>query len=173
MGFFDGNMGNILEIISGSDELLDVIRPLREGLFRHHAKLTEHFASDFSLEKIDETENGLLACSRRGGLHIAVAQTKDGAHHVGFCITRILADKTGDIFSMFVDEAYRGLGIGQKLMMDALRYLNQKGVDTINTHVLYGNEKVLSFYQKFGLYPRTIVLRRYNADKLDGSATCR
>jgi len=44
-------MGNISEIITGSDELLGIIHPLRENLFKHHAELAKHFASDFALEK--------------------------------------------------------------------------------------------------------------------------
>ena len=47
-------------------------------------------------------------------------------------------------------------------MLDALDYLNQKDVNTISTHVLSGNDKVISFYKKFGFYPRTIVLKKEN-----------
>ena len=157
----------MIEIITGSGELLNVLRHLRESLFKHHAQLSEHFASDFASNKIDSTKDELLECSRSGRLHVALARAKNSDSHVGYCITRILANGMGDIFSIFVDETYRGQGIGQKLVLDALDYLDQKDVDTISTHVLSGNDKVISFYEKFGFYPRTIVLKKKNANRPD------
>ncbi len=153
----------MIEIITGSGELLDVLRPLRESLLKHHAQLSEHFASDFASDTIDSTQDELLECSRSGRLYVALARAKDSKRHMGYCTTRILADRMGEIFSIFVDERYRGQGVGQKLMLDALDYLNQKDVNTISTHVLSGNDKVISFYKKFGFYPRTIVLKKENA----------
>ncbi|MBI4267264.1 MAG: GNAT family N-acetyltransferase, partial [Chloroflexi bacterium] len=66
----------------------------------------------------------------------------------------------GCLESIFVESDYRGNDIGDTLMAKAIEWMNSKKVQTITLDVGVGNEEVLSFYSRYGFYPRTIVLQQ-------------
>ncbi len=75
---------------------------------------------------------------------------------LGFCIA-YSKSVSGKIEVLFVDEKYRRNGFGLKLMNSAVEWFKEKQVDDIELIVVYGNEAV-SFYQKLGFYPRSIIM---------------
>ncbi len=51
---------------------------------------------------------------------------------------------------LIVSEKYRGLGIGDKLLNEVVKYGHKKGVKRINWEVLDWNEPAIKFYEKKG-----------------------
>nr|WP_282433378.1 GNAT family N-acetyltransferase [Desulfosporosinus sp. FKA] len=78
---------------------------------------------------------------------------------IGYCVTTIDND-IGEIESLFVDEAYRKMGLGTVLMERALNWLEQNSITKKRLNVAVGNEQVLNFYRRFGFHPRTIILEQ-------------
>ncbi len=81
---------------------------------------------------------------------------------IAYCISTIDKDdkKTGEIDSLYVDTSSRNSGVGKVLMDKAIEWLISKGTQTQRLVVGIGNEDVLSFYEQFHFYPRSIKLER-------------
>ena len=76
-----------------------------------------------------------------------------------YCISKIL-NGVGEISSIYVEDKFRHIGIGSKLMNVALDWLDSNCVNAITINVAVGNERVLSFYNKFNFFERHLVLKR-------------
>ena len=63
-------------------------------------------------------------------------------------------DLLGEIDSLFVEEKYRKCGLGDMLMNLAIDWLNSNQAKTKVIAVAEGNEKVMDFYKKFGVYSK-------------------
>jgi len=79
---------------------------------------------------------------------------------VGYCVSSLSAEKTGEIESIFIEEKYRSQGIGSSLVTRALEWLDTKGSVRNRVSVGDGNEEAWGFYAKFGFYPRMTVLEQ-------------
>jgi len=59
-----------------------------------------------------------------------------------------------EIVFIAVDEAYRGQGVGKKLVTAAIDYLREKGCNNCRTKTLAHNLGVIRFYEGMGWYVR-------------------
>ncbi len=84
----------------------------------------------------------------------------DGDQRVGYCITSLDAEKTGEVESIYVLEAYRGRGIGNALMLSSLAWMQQNGATKRTVIVAAGNEQVFSFYERYGFHIRKTMLEQ-------------
>ena len=66
----------------------------------------------------------------------------------------------GVIQNLFVEEAYRGRGIGSQLLEAAETILTDRGADRIRLEVLIQNERARSFYVEHGYEPQRITLEK-------------
>jgi len=66
--------------------------------------------------------------------------------------------KIGDISGLMVDKNFRQNGIGKKLIMKAIEYFKQKGIEYYTIFTSVNNIKGISFYEKCGLKPLHTVL---------------
>lgn len=82
--------------------------------------------------------------------------------YVGYCISSINKGLEGEIDSIFVAYEYRKLDLGDKLMRNALEWLDKNKVKTRTIGVIDGNEEVLRFYKKYGFYKRIMILEEIN-----------
>lgn len=83
----------------------------------------------------------------------------------GYLIGRILEEETGraeskyaEIEHMFVDDDFRGRGIGEKLVIKFRDWARSKDLKIIKANVSYKNEKAIEFYKKVGLIPSDIMM---------------
>jgi diamine N-acetyltransferase len=79
---------------------------------------------------------------------------------VGYCVSSLSEDKTGEIESIFLENGYRSQGIGTDLMLRALAWMDKDGATRKRVSVGNGNEEAWKFYEKFGFYPRMTVLEQ-------------
>lgn len=75
-------------------------------------------------------------------------------------MSSIDSKKTGVIESVYVSEAYRGFGLGDRLMRNALSWLDEKNALVKVLDVTFGNEAVYSFYCRYGFLPRQTQLKQ-------------
>lgn len=59
----------------------------------------------------------------------------------------------GFISYLYVDQSYRGRGIGRRLMERAEQELADRGVDVVELEVLADNRPALAFYESVGYAP--------------------
>jgi len=93
-------------------------------------------------------------------MRVAVAVDGKTNQRIGYCVSSLDMDKTGEIDSIFVASAYRGKGVGDALIKDALAWMDGKGVETKTVAVGAGNEQAFGFYERYGFVPRKTVLEQ-------------
>jgi len=148
-----------LEFISGGRELLDFVKPLWEKLNKHHEESSKNFSHKFSSLNFEVRKSKFIN-DEDMQVKIDLIKDKEQKKYIGYCISTINADLTGEIDSLFVNKAYRKYGIGDKLMTRALQWLDDNKVKTKIIGVAEGNENVLDFYKKYGFYKRRIILEQ-------------
>lgn len=156
-------MNHEYQISSGGLEVLDEIKELWEQLNVHHRDRAPHFASVFASKTFADRRANILAHSA-GGLCVLLARDLTGKL-IGYCVNTITEKRVGEIDSLFVLPEYRGKGLGEALVEQSIRWLNEQGVEKIFLEVSAGNEQVFSFYAKFGFYPAKIVLEQHPRTK--------
>lgn len=147
-----------IEYITGGAELLDSIGPLWEKLNEHHERCSRYFSSRYAMLTFARRKAHLLAKARTGHLRVDLAKDAETGQYVGYCVSTATPDRVGEIDSIYVEEAYRHQGIGNSLMLRALDWLNDQGVQTKRGVIVVGNEQVLPFYSRYGFFPRRIEL---------------
>lgn len=152
---------NNFQFISGDEELLDLVQPLWEKLNKHHEVNSSYFSDKFRNLKFEVRKNKFI---KSNNLQVKIDLIKDIEKdlYVGYCISTINEDLTGEIDSIFVEKEYRKYGLGDKLMNIALEWLNSKQVKTKIIGVAEGNENVLEFYKRYGFYKRRVILEQIN-----------
>jgi len=144
--------------ISGGSELLDRIQPLWEQLNQQHAALSPHFASEFEANSFSKRKAGLLKKYADGQLRVDLCRAPGIL--IGYLVSGMTSDGIGEIESIFVAAEFRGQGIANELMHRALEWLDLQGVHTKAIAVAVGNERAYTFYERFGFYPRLVMLKQ-------------
>lgn len=130
------------------------IKTLWENLNAHHLSRSTHFKDHFSKFTFEKRMEGL---KKRD--HFTAYVAEDDGESGGYCIATV-DGLIGEIDSLFVNEPYRGKGVGEKLMSLALEWLEWQECETIKVSIAEGNENVLGFYRRFGFAERLVVMQR-------------
>jgi ribosomal protein S18 acetylase RimI-like enzyme len=152
-------MSNI-SYVSGDERLLDDVKELWESLNEHHRKSAVHFAEHYSKFTFDDRKVSLVKKAQMGQLRVDLAVNEASCKYLGYCISSVDNEGTGEIESIYVDEDYRKHGIGMELMERALQWMDNIKVKKKTVTVAAGNENAFGFYEKFGFYPRKTFLEQ-------------
>ena len=144
------------EFINGGIEMLDVVQPLWEKLNKQHENLSTYFQHQFRENNFENRKSKLVSKST---IAINIDLIKRNELYIGYCISTINGDSVGEIDSLFVEEEYRKLGLGDKLITRGLEWLNSNNVKSKVIAVAEGNEKVLEFYKKYNFNKRIVILQ--------------
>lgn len=147
------------EIISGSRELLNLVQPLWEKLNKYHETNSNYFKEKFRNFTFETRKNKFINDS---SLKVRIDLIKDIGKgiYIGYCISTVDKALVGEIDSLFIEKEYRKFGLGDKLMENALEWLESHQVITKIIGVAEGNEGVLEFYKRYGFYKRRIILEQ-------------
>ncbi|BCG60768.1 GNAT family N-acetyltransferase [Paenibacillus sp. URB8-2] len=148
-----------IEYLETDQTSLELVKPLWERLRDHHASLSKYFSEHISRNTFEERSRDLFNKSKQGSLKIILAREAVTTELIGYCISSISEMKQGEIDSIFILDDFRGMGIGNALMKRTLDWFETNGIHNICLSVLFGNEPALKFYEKYGFYPRTYLLK--------------
>jgi ribosomal protein S18 acetylase RimI-like enzyme len=140
-------------IIIGSKELLDRVRPLWEELNAFHVGIGNAFSGDLSQRSFDTRKGELIKSASK--MHVVIASKESD---VGYCICTISNDSIGEIDSLYVKQDHRSEGLGRRMVEAALQWLNENSVRKKVVVVLEGNAEALAFYRSLGFLPRNVEL---------------
>jgi GNAT superfamily N-acetyltransferase len=153
------------EYLCGGLELLDTIEPLWTKLNQLHRTVSSHFSDRAATQSFTERKQGLLEKTTQGKLRVEVAKTSAQQSTIAYCVSTINREGTGEIDSLFVEEDHRGNGIADHLMRGALDWMEQEHVRATLLVVLWGNEQVHPFYQRYGFFPLSTTMMQKKAPR--------
>ncbi|MBI5876356.1 MAG: GNAT family N-acetyltransferase [Chloroflexi bacterium] len=148
---------NRIEYTHGDAAWLEIIQPLWEKLKRHHEQGSRHFAQIYRQFTFEQRLQKFRD-SGASAFRVELARDSGDMRLAGYCVSMVRPNDTGEIDSLYVDEPYRGAGIADTLMRRGLDWLKASGARYIEINVAAGNESVLSFYARYGFYPRHTTL---------------
>jgi ribosomal protein S18 acetylase RimI-like enzyme len=140
---------------------IDRIRPLWAQLNAYMHKKAKTFRSHYEQMTFARRKAYFEKLAVSGSLRLDLASDpENGGSDVGYCVSSLSPEKSGEIESIFVEEAYRSRGIGSALIKRALAWFGEHGSVQNRVSVSDGNERAWEFYRKFGFYPRMMVLEQ-------------
>jgi GNAT superfamily N-acetyltransferase len=140
---------------------IDLIRPLWIQLNDYMHGKAGTFRSHYEKMSFDERKAYFAKVAAAGTLRLDLSfDPQAGGKYIGYCVSSLSQEKTGEIESIFVEEKYRSQNIGSALVIRALAWFDEKGSVRNRVAASAGNEGVWDFYKKFGFYPRMMVLEQ-------------
>lgn len=146
-------MGCSCVLLSKRD--LATLKHLWQELNRIHLYDSVYFKEHFQAQTFEKRCADLLGLEE-DAIRIE-AITRDG-QYLGYCVSTIV-NGTGEIESLFVDEAIRGTGWGKRLVEHAIAWFDTCACSKIIVGVSHGHESVFKFYKRFGFDPRVTILQ--------------
>lgn len=153
----DDALHNNLHLLEGGAELLDRVQPLWVQLRRHHVDLAPRWADEMLGKTFDKRRAELLA---KAATCLAVWLASVHEEDIGYCVSTITVDGTGEIDTLYVVPTYRGRGVGHALMSRAMDWFANRSVPSIVVDVISGNDAAQRFYARYGFVPRTVRMLR-------------
>ncbi|HEX2936281.1 MAG TPA: GNAT family N-acetyltransferase [Bacteroidales bacterium] len=127
------------------------IKPLWEKLNQHHLALSPHFREYYEQFTFEKRMAKFQKAEKV--IRLIVAEDTQSRKIVGYCLTSLQDDGAGEVESLFIEEAYRGNKIGEALLKDACKWLDEHKVTRKILGVAYGNTNAERFYKRCGFYP--------------------
>jgi len=153
--------------VVGEDSLA-AVRPLWEKLRAHHSPMLAGWPGAMPPFNFEPRKQELLTKAAAGKIRVELVSTAADASDIAYCISTVSTNGCGEIDSMFVEEAFRGRGIGSELVRRALDWLESAGATSKVVTVAHANEEALAFYRRFGFQPRTVLLQQSKVEKESG-----
>jgi diamine N-acetyltransferase len=150
------------------EEDINAVEPLWQKLRAYHSPLLAGFPGAMPPFNFEPRKQELLTKAAPGKIRIELVCTTPDAPDIAYCISTVSKNGQGEIDSMFVEEAFRGRGIGSELVRHALEWLKHVEATSKVVTVAHANEEALAFYTRFGFAPRTILLQQNDTEKESG-----
>jgi GNAT superfamily N-acetyltransferase len=149
-----------VEFIVGGKELLSRIKPLWEGLRDYHVEVNPTFGPEMREFTFEARHDTFLKQVKPKGLRIELAEDKESGKIVGYSLSSLKRHGGGELDSLFVLDEHRNGGLGAVLTERSLQWLDEHRADPVEIVVMFGNERVVNLYKRYGFVPRKMVLTR-------------
>ena len=145
---------------------IGAVRPLWEKLRAYHSPMLVGFPGAMPPFNFEPRKQEIL--TKAAAIRIELVSTAPDGLDIAYCIGTVTRDGCGEIDSMFVEEGFRGRGIGSELVRHALDWLESAGATSKVVTVAHANEEALAFYKRFGFQPRTVLMQQSEAGEGSG-----
>jgi ribosomal protein S18 acetylase RimI-like enzyme len=147
-----------MEVITKQISLdqIEVLREPLDKLHEYHNSKSKYFSGSYPRLTFQDRIEEYRKNAQSGQYRIELLTDSETNTIIGFCIA-YSKKISGKLEVLFIDEKYRRNGLGVKLMDSAMEWFHENHITDIELTVVYGNDAV-SFYQKLGFYPRSIIM---------------
>jgi diamine N-acetyltransferase len=137
---------------------IQLIQPLWDKLRIIHRDESPFFRDYYDKQTFEIRTRNYLRLKPED-IRIEIVRIETGAI-IGYCVSSIKEDHTGEIDSIYIEKDYRKNGIGEKFMKNSLEWFKRRKCKKVQLAVSFGHESVFAFYRKFGFYPRITYLEQ-------------
>ena len=138
---------------------IQLIKPLWEKLNLINFNKSVYFKSKYEKFKFEKRMESINRISENGTVKLDVILDNDTMEYVGYCLS-LIEDNIGEIESIFIEKQYRGYKLGDKLMINALNWFESNSITNVQINVVYANDEVIPFYERYGFYVGNYILKR-------------
>ncbi|KOA19415.1 acetyltransferase (GNAT) family protein [Clostridium homopropionicum DSM 5847] len=138
---------------------IGLIQPLWEQLNLVHLDKSVYFKSKYEKFTFKQRIESINKKAQTGIIKLDMLLDKDTENYIGYCLSSI-EDNLGEIESIYIENNYRKLGLGGKLMKSSLKWFKDHQVINISIGVAYGNDEALPFYRSFGFNIANYILKK-------------
>ena len=138
---------------------IQLIKPLWEKLNLIHFNKSVYFKSKYEKFKFEKRMESINRISENGTVKLDVILDNDTMEYVGYCLS-LIEDNIREIESIFIEKQYRGYKLGDKLMINALNWFESNSIINVQINVVYANDEVIPFYERYGFYVGNYILKR-------------
>ncbi len=138
---------------------LDLIKDLWQKLNHHHQLRSKNFHQDYLNLPFENRKDELIKKSNKGKLRLDLALDNTINKVVGYCISSF-SYENGEIDSIFIEEKFRMMGIGDTLMKRALSWMDSNNVENRQVKISVGNDIAIKFYNQYGFHQKHIILKQ-------------
>jgi diamine N-acetyltransferase len=138
---------------------IELIKPLWEQLNSVHFAKSVHFKDKYEKFTFDKRMKSIYEKAQKGIVKLDMISDGDTGSYVGYSLSSI-ENNRGEIESIYIENKYRKLGLGGKLMENSLNWFKANRVTNIQIGVVYANDEALSFYERFGFYIGNYIIKR-------------
>lgn len=147
-------------IEKGMNEI-ELIRPLWEQLNLVHLEKSIYFKKKYREFTFDKRMESIYKKAKDCTMKLDMLFDSENGNYVGYCLSSI-EDELGEIESIYIDGNYRKSGLGGKLMESALKWFESNKISNIQINVVYANDDVLPFYERYGFHIGNYTLKKNN-----------
>ena len=138
---------------------LELIKPLWEQLNSVHIDKSIYFKNKYEQFAFGKRMEAVYEKPQKGIVKIDMLLDKDNENYIGYCLSSI-EDNLGAIESIYIESSYRKFRLGDKLMKNALKWFEENKALNIAINVVYANDEVLPFYERYGFHIGNYILKR-------------
>lgn len=138
---------------------IELIKPLWQKLNSIHFNKSVHFKSKYEKFTFDRRMEPIHKKAQNGIIKIDMLLDSDIGKYIGYCLSSI-EDNLGEIESIFIENQYRKLKLGDKLIRSALNWFELNSVTNIQINVVYANDEAVPFYERYGFHIGNYILKR-------------
>lgn len=138
---------------------IELIKPLWEKLNSIHFYKSVYFKNKHKKFTFDRRIESINKTAQNGIIKIDMLLDNDTGNYIGYCLSSI-EDNLGEIESIFIENQYRKLKLGDKLMTSALNWFESNSITNIQINVINANDEALPFYEHYGFYIGNYILKR-------------
>ena len=137
---------------------IELIKPLWEKLNLIHFDKSVYFKCKYEKFTFDDRMKSIYKKAQKGIIKLDMLLNNNG-EYVGYCLSSI-EENLGEIESIFIENQYRKLKLGDKLMRSALNWFESNSITNIQINVVYANDEALPFYKHYGFNIGNYILKR-------------
>ncbi len=100
-----------------------------------------------------KSKNKIMLCAEEDGKIIGISNTK-------FCTSGMTDIKIAFMDALYVEDEFRGKGIGKKLFLETEHIAKENGAKRLDLHVWEFNADAVNFYKSLGME-----IQRYTLEK--------
>ena len=138
---------------------INLIKPLWEQLNSIHFDKSVYFKSKYENFSFEKRLESIYRKAQDGIIKVDLLLDKNTENYIGYCLSSIESN-LGEIESLFIEKDYRKFKLGDKLMENALNWFKSNSIKNIQINVVYANDEVLPFYERYGFHVGSYILKR-------------